>query len=95
MYGLGEGKEANVDSGRPKDLARTDFGVRASQSARLNVVLYQNLLVLCMTLGLGEGKVPSSVKICVVKCEKILVLVINTLNGMRLTRGKIPDVSEA
>jgi hypothetical protein len=45
--------------------------------------------------GFGEGKVPSSVKICVVKCEKILVLVINTLNGMRLTLGKIPDVSEA
>jgi hypothetical protein len=39
MYGLGEGKEANVDSGRPKDLARMDLGVRASQSARLNVVL--------------------------------------------------------
>jgi hypothetical protein len=39
MYGLGEGSEENVDSGRPKDLARMDLGVRESQSARLKVVL--------------------------------------------------------
>jgi hypothetical protein len=39
MYGFGEGRVENVDSGRPKDFARMDFGVRESQSARLKVVL--------------------------------------------------------
>jgi hypothetical protein len=39
IYGLGDGREAKTDSGRPKDLARSARGVLTSQSARLNVVL--------------------------------------------------------
>jgi hypothetical protein len=37
----------------------------------------------------------SSIEIPIIESEKILVLVIQTLNGMRLTFGKVPDIAEA
>lgn len=40
-------------------------------------------------------QLPSSVEIRIIKREKILILVIETLHGMCLALGEIPDVAEA
>ena len=39
IFGCGSGMSSNVDSGTPKFLAMTSFGVCASQSSMLKVVL--------------------------------------------------------
>jgi hypothetical protein len=68
-----------------------DFGVFASQSSRLKVVLEE-----CQPrLGSVAKDVPSTVKVCIVKCQQVLVLVIQTLYSVCLALRKVPDIAKS
>lgn len=74
-----------------------DFGVFATQSSRLKVVLER--LSDQRGSGLDEGMMliatdlPYFVKVAIVKSQKILVLVVQALYSVCLAFGEIPDVT--
>jgi hypothetical protein len=106
MNGNVFGTESKTFSGSPKFLARIDLGVCAIQSSTLKVVLprkeSRSADVLTWTRVI-EGPdqtsewhgLPLRIKVTIVKCKQELILIVEPLNGVADTLGKVPNIANS